>query len=419
MMKKITDFAKSRAGILAALIILGGLARLALALYTGDRLHQPDEGAYVAQAEHLYQRGLAGYTDMQTDRTPGTASVILLAFLVSGVNLLKARILFALLSAAVIFMVYKYAEDIHGPGKALIAAAITAAYPFFIYWSGILMTETVSVFFMICALFFTNRFVSEDRPFLNGTLGGLSWAMLILTRAQNLYFLPFLLGFLLWRKAYKKPGAPLLFLFFVFSLPSLWMLKNYKDTGCFAIDTHGGVTLLINTVFYDESRLDWSTGNSALESSEIFKNSSGMSLPEKDRYYREKAVEYIEAHPGRFLMTRMKNFIQFWRFYPRTDVKVVHGSPFLGQKLSYFTIISLLTEPWLILLGLYGLFVAVRNREAGVVLPLLFLLFTTALHTLVFSQMRYRLVIMPILIIFTVSGIGKILAGRKAGGLND
>ena len=414
MTRKLKDLFKRRAGILAALVILGCLARLAFAFYSGDKIRQPDEGHYVAQAEHLYQRGFAGYADMRTDRTPGTGSVIWLAFLLSGAGFLNARVFFALLSTAIIFVVYKYAEDILDPGKALIAAALTAAYPFFIYWSGILMTETVAVFFIVCSLFFTNRFASGNtRPFLYGTLGGLSWALLILTRAQNLYFFPFLLGFLLWRKAYQKPLALLLFLFLTVSLPSLWMLKNYNDTGHWALDTHGGETILINTVFYDESRIDWGAGNSALENSEIFKEAAKMTPPERDRHYMEKAVEYIEAHPGRFLITRLKNFVQFWRFYPRTDIKVVHGSPFLGQKLSYFTIISLLTEPWLILLGLYGLFGAFRNRAESSLLPLLFILFTAALHTVVFSQMRYRLVIMPILIIFAVSGIEKILLKRK------
>ena len=410
MVEKANDFFRRRAVILCALLVLGGLARLALVFYSGDKLHQPDEGGYTAQADYLYRHGFAGYSDMGTDRTPGTASVILLAYLASGASPLNAKILFALISTAAIFAVFKYAEDLAGPRPALIAAAVTAAYPFFIYWSGILTTETVSVFFTVCSLFFTSRFAAgRNGRFMYAALGGFSWALLILIRAQNVYFLPFLLGFLLLRKSYKKPAALLLFLLLTVSLPALWMFRNYRNTGRPALDTHGGEALLVNTVFHDESRIDWGLGIEALQSSEIFKEASKMSLPERDSYYREKAVEYIKAHPGRFLTTRLNNFIQFWRFYPRTDLTVSHGSPFMfmDRKSILFTIISLMTEPWLILLGLFGLLSAVRNREEGALLPLLFVLFTTSLHTLVFSQMRYRLVIMPILIIFTVNWVGK------------
>jgi len=410
------NFFKNRTGTLVALIILGAAARLAFAFYVGGQLKQPDEGIYIAQAEHIYQYGLPSYADMRTDRPPGTGSVILLAFLLSGVSLIKARILFALLSSASIFIIYKYAEDISGRETALLAAAIAALYPFFIYWSGILTTETISVFFITAALFFTGRFAAaQDKTVLYGALGGLCWGLLIMTRAQNLYFLPFLMGLLLWEKTHKtKPMALLLFFVLAAALPSLWMSKNYNDCGSFTIDTHGGLTLLINTAFYDESRIDWGVGNKALENSEIFKETLKMTGAQKDRYYREKAVEYIKAQPARFLWTRLKNFAQFWRFYPRTDLKIVHGSPFLNQKHSYFTVISLLTEPWLILLGLYALLRAAKARETRILLPLLFVLFTTALHTLVFSQMRYRLVLMPILIVFAVFGFEKHKLEKRA-----
>ena len=190
MVEKANDLFRRRAVILSALLVLGCLARLALALYSGDRLHQPDEGGYTSEAGYLYRHGFAGYSDMGTDRTPGTASVILLAYLPAGESPLNARILFALLSTAAIFAVFKYAEDLAGQRAALAAAAVTAAYPFFIYWSGILTTETVSVFFTLCALFFTGRFAAErNGRILYAALGGLSWSMLILVRAQNLYFI--------------------------------------------------------------------------------------------------------------------------------------------------------------------------------------------------------------------------------------
>ena len=67
--------------------------------------------------------------------------------------------------------------------------------------------------------------------------------------------------------------------------------------------------------------------------------------------------------------------------------------------------VSLLVEPALILGGLAGLWGLRRRWETLLPLPL-FLLGTMGIHVIVVSQMRYRLPVMPILIL----GLASLLA---------
>ena len=397
-------------------LLIGLILRLGFVFYTGGEISQGDEGLYIDQAKYLYTSGITSFSTMPDARTPGTGFLILFPFILFGMNLLKAKAFFGLVGTLTIYLVYKYTSDIFDEKSAIFAALITAFYPFFIYWSGHLMTETPSVFFIVSALFFTNRFISTDskKAPLYGALAGLSWTMLIITRAQNFYFLPLLFGFLLFKKTYKtKLLALLLFFTITISIPLIWMIRNHNHYGLFAIDTHGGVTLLINTAFYDESRISWKLGTKALENSKIVEKAKNMNAGEKEYYYREKTLEYIKQNPLLFIKTRFDNFIQFWRFYPRTNIQEQDASPFLKSKKIYFVFISLLTEPWLILAGLFGLLIAIKKRLSFALLPGLFILFTTAIHTIVYSQMRYRLTLMPIIIIFAIYGISRIASKGK------
>ncbi|MCG2727010.1 MAG: glycosyltransferase family 39 protein [Elusimicrobia bacterium] len=398
------------------ILLIGLILRLGFVFYTGGQINQPDEGHYINQAKYLFQNGLSGYWTMPTDRTPGMGLLILVSFILFGINLFKAKIFFTLLGTLTIYLVYKYTCDIFNKKVAIYASLITAFYPFFIYWSGHLMTETPAIFFTVSAILFTNRFISMEKHKANlyAILAGLSWTMLIIIRAQNFYFLPILFAFLLFKKTHKnKLLALLLFFAITVSMPFIWMYRNYKNSGLFILDTHGGITLLINTAFHNESRIKVDVAMEALEKSDMFEESKNLSLEQKEYFYRTKAIDYILKHPKNFITTRAYNFIQFWRFYPRIHIPNQNPSPFLNTKKIYFAFISLLTEPCLILMGIFGLFSAFKEKFATVLLPFSFIVFTALLHTLVFAQMRYRLPIMPIIIIFAVYGISRIMYKGK------
>lgn len=397
------------------ILLVGLILRITFTFFIGNQISQPDEGGYLSQAKYLYQHGLSGYWTMPTDRPPGVGLFILLSFALFGTNVLKTKLFFALIGSTSIYFVYRYALDLFNKKTAICAALIAALYPFFIYWSSVLMTENLSVFLIAPALFFTNRLITnKGNRFSAAVFGGLSWTMLIMIRAQNFYFLPFLFGIFIWKKAYKgRLVAAFLFFFTAISMPFMWMCKNYKNSGSFALDTHGGVTLLINTAFHNESRISWGFAMETLQNSKTFKEAKKLPPEKKDLFYKTKAIDFILSHQMDFIKTRAYNFIQFWRFYPRIHIPNQDASPFLNTKKIYFVFISLLTEPFIIPLGIFGFFLAFKEKSPAVLLPFSFIAFTALIHTLIVAQMRYRLSIMPILIIFSVYGALKIYRNFK------
>ncbi|MFH1618775.1 MAG: glycosyltransferase family 39 protein [bacterium] len=405
---------RKRLKLLTAAVAGGFLLRLAFVLWLGNGLYQPDERGIVQMAQFICENGfLKGLFLVPSDRPVGASLPVALAFSLSGNSILSARLLNVLISTASIAVLYAYTSSLFGGGPALLAALAASLYPFFIYWSGMLMTETPTVFLVLCAFWFTHRLLEKEgspegqslpagrgNSWLNACAGGFSWSLLIFTRAQNLYFLPVIAGWIAWKKLHRGLAGPLAAFFaMALLLPALWTVRNrtvYEKT---AFDIHGGITLLMNTVFYEQSRKDWGIALESFEKTPLYSQSAGLSEPEKDAFYRKKAGEYVRQHPWLFLRQRLNSLLQFWRFYPRTDKSMVPGSPFIGAKRTLFTAVSLVTEPFLLTAGLCGLFIAFRKKKK-IHLPFLFILMTTAVHALVAAQMRYRLPVMPIVIMF-------------------
>ena len=178
--------------LILIILSVGLILRMTFTFFMGNQISQPDEGGYLSQAEYLYQHGLSGYWDMPTDRPPGVGLFVLLSFILFGTNILKTKLFFALIGSTSIYFVYRYALDLFNKKTALYAALIASLYPFFIYWSPVLMTENLSVFLIAPALLFTNRLINlKGNIFFSAIMGGLSWTMLIMMLLMDKHTSPF------------------------------------------------------------------------------------------------------------------------------------------------------------------------------------------------------------------------------------
>jgi hypothetical protein len=140
-----------------------------------------------------------------------------------------------------------------------------------------------------------------------------------------------------------------------------------------------------------------------------------MELPpaERDAVFRRASLQFIREQPLTYLRHCAGNFLQLWRFSPRLDKTTGVTTEFLGRDRRLFVALSLLSEPALILLGVAGFVFAVRER-LPVQLPALFIAVTTAIHTAVIPQMRYRLPMEAFVILLAGYGAARLL-GRGRG----
>ena len=391
---------------LLILLLLGLALRVSFSLLLKEGPYQPDEGVYISLARNLRQFGVYGVDGIPVaDKPPVVSFALAGVFSVFGERLWAGRLFNALLSIVSAWLLYEYGTLLFGSAVGAVAAGIAAVYPFFIYWSGILMSETAAIFFVVSALFLTQRVLqSRGRP-AEAWLAGLCWGLAVLTRAQNLWCWAVLVGWIAFDRLRRREKFPFLgFALPVVLLASLWMCRNYRSLGVWTLDTHSGYTMIIRTMFYDEDNVDTGVAAAALERQDFYPQAMALPAAARDKFFLHKAVEYARERPGLYLRHCLGNFIQFWRFYPRVDKRVgVVPSTFLFLSRNLFVAVALVTEPALILLGAAGLFWGLREGKR-IALPALYILCNTMIHSLVIAQMRYRMPIMPLVILFAAFG---------------
>jgi hypothetical protein len=181
----------------------------------------------------------------------------------------------------------------------------------------------------------------------------------------------------------------------------LWCARNQAAVGRFALDIHGGMTLLHGTELFDLNEVDTGVAQRAFQQTPAYLDSLNLPEAQRDRLYMKEAISFMKAHPGRTLAQWTLKLASFWRPWPRTDKAYQEDAvshPSAGLPRGALVAISLLFEPALIIGGLYGLWL-LRGRVQELLPLYLWPLGTMAVHVISVSQMRYRLPVMPVLIV--------------------
>lgn len=388
-------------------VALAFAARAAFAFALGEGSHQADEAGYSRLARGLAFEGLLGSGGERMVASPGAPAFFSLFFGLSD-SFLRPRLGQAALSAATAWLLGRMTRDLTGSRRAGLAAlAAAAVYPFFIYYSGMLLTETLYVAASAGALWATCRSLRERGrdPRLAALAGG-AWALAGLTRTEGVpvaLVLWLALAGLAAAGRYSRRSAALAALCWALPLAG-WAARNKAVCGRATLDLHGGMTLLHGTMLYDIDQMDTLYADQAFRQTELYRRGQALEEAERDRLYFRAGLAWMAEHPAQTVRQWAQKAVAFWRFYPRPDKLTPEGSadPHLGLRRGLLVAVSLLTEPALILLGFWG---AWRRRgELAYLFPLYWMVLATfAVHVVVVSQMRYRLPVMPVLLLFACS----------------
>lgn len=375
--------------------------RLAYALALGSRFYQIDETGFSGFARDFAARGIVGHDGHPAAAAPVPAVFFGSFFRLFGEDLLYPRLGHAFLGAATAWWTGRLAEQLSGSARAgRLALAVSAVYPFFVYYNGVMLSETLYLFFLVPALTLLAR--SVDRGGIrDAALGGFLLALAGLTRAEGAY-----VGALLWAggaalaaaRRWSPRALAAGLLCWALALGA-WCARNKAAVGEWTLDGHGGISLLHGTILYDRAEeVDTSEAMRAVEAMPFYREAMALPPAQRDAAFRRAALDFMLAHPGETLWQWCRKFVAFWRFYPRPGKayhQTEHSRPDVGLARGVLMLISLLTEPWLILGGLWGLW---RLRRPALLPGALFILGTMGIHVLVVSMMRYRLPVMPLLI---------------------
>lgn len=326
------------------------------------------------------------------------------------------------LAVAGAWALYRAGREMGGERVGLAAAGLAAVYGPFLFYDVHLLKESLAISatcFLLWALA-----AARNRPGVGRWLGaGVLLGILVLLRENALLVVPFLLP-LAWSREERmagllRRGGALVGGVVLALLPV--MLRNGLVGGDFLPTTfQGGTNFYIgNNPQADGTYQPIVPGKQipALERREpvrVAEQELGRKLSpsEVSRFWLDKSLAWAAAHPGDFLKLQVRKLGMFWSWYEWPDavdyyyVKTL--SPALGLPLLEFGGATILA-----LAGLFFL-----RRHPGPFAPALLFALGWMLSTVIFFLFsRYRLPVVPSLLLLGGVAIAELSRRRKFVGL--
>ena len=291
------------------------------------------------------------------------------------------------LSTVLVWLIYELTDAIFASKRAaILAGAVAAVYPYFIFYSIVGLTETLFMVLLLAAYlcWYRNAYIAAS---VFSVLGILTRPVLDpLAPLLLLYFAIAIRGLSI--KAAAKYLAIYAGIYCLLMAP--WWLHNYKAYQTFVrLNLGSGVALL--------------SGNSpSNQSGGIDNNLNATMAPfaeiadpvARDKAMQRAALNYIKEDPGRFLIQAAKRFQRFWSPWPQTEE---YSRP-LYKLISFCSFIPVLLLA-LVFVVLYG-----RTYFRRIAPLLLFIVYLNSLHLVFPASLRYRLPVEPFLIILAAAG---------------
>ena len=353
----------------------------------------PDQREYLELADNLlHGRGLHFFDPRFGDevyayRTPGYP-----AFLAAcGGSPRVVRMVQALLDTSTVLAMYLLARCWLTVGQSLWAAAIVAVNPFLVYFSGLILSETLFTAMLAWGMVLLVR--PRRQPLATGwfqsnTLaGGLILALAVLVRPSGIG-LPVLLGIGAGFLNRPKPVAyrewPLVsgmcMVLLTAAVLAPWAYRNHRVLGRWVwTTTNAGITA------YDGFN-DQATGASDQRFASHLAGISQMNEVPRNDFFAAQASQWARSHPIRAIQLGITKILRTWSPVP---LSVEFGRPL------YQWIGGLYSLPLgiLVITGLsFG-----RMPQGVKVFLMIPAIYITAIHAMSVGSLRYRLPAEPML----------------------
>lgn len=337
---------------------------------------------------------------------PGYPLVLAGLYSLFGHSLRVVRVFQALLGAGTCLLVGLVGARIFGRRVGLIAGGLASLYPAFIFYAGLLFSETVFTFLLVALLWAWVRAMESRKGYWSvGVVGGLA----TLVRPEMLAF-----PLLVWLVGGRQRLTAAVCVGVVMGVMVLpWTVRNYVAFGRLI----PGSTMGMKTIWlasYPEEWLEWYPDREPYRTVV-----AGLSGVEADFALAREGLRNIVEYPGAYLRMSAKRFGRFWigshsnSFAP---LRASFSEAFRSQAYGVFAAkLGLLgINISLLALGAWGALRA-RPLRGGALAALLLILYKAAVHTLLFATPRYHVPIMPFVLLFAAGGLASVVErGRGA-----
>ncbi|MEJ2722498.1 MAG: tetratricopeptide repeat protein, partial [bacterium] len=331
------------------------------------------------------------------------------------------------------------ARPVFGPRVALIASALTAVYWIFIYFEGELLAPVLLVLLVLAALVVLSSWMNRV-TYWNALLAGVLVGALALVRPNTLVLVPVALVWVWWIARRRRDSrrfrlALILFPIAVVVTIAPATIRNYSVTGEFIpITSNAGINFYIG----NNPDTDCVSANApglgqvtTLSSWTCFDEPAIKAAVEKivgrpltshevSSFFTDKAWEFIGGHPGKAIEYAGKKALLFWGPAEISNNKVIHYERAHSKVLRFLPGFPVALA--LAILGLALFIVENRKRTtAGAVtagrssrkieLSVLLIGFVGAYfasYLPFFIAGRYRVPVIPVMLIFGAYGIDRV-----------
>ncbi len=367
------------------------LLRIAFVLALENRFYFDDEFEYFRMAENfLAGRGLIAGEGIKGFRPP-LYPLLLSALHFFKFNLPAIRIVQCIISSFTVCFVYLAAKAAFSEKTGLWSGIAASVYPFFIFYNGFILTETLFIFLTVVTIYF---FIVLSGSNASSVKAGVLLGLAGLCRPVMQMYLPVSIIHILAEKerfGIRLKKILLITVFFIAAI-SPWVIRNHAVFGRFIPGTTMG-----GRVFW-EGNNPYSEGGPCRYFSEEIERAEET---ERDKLYFKKTIEVIRKNPGRFMGLLKNKFKRFWNVVP-------NASEFTK---SLYRIISVMSFGVMLPFFVLGFVLSMKNRKAQFMHSLI--LFFTVFHVIFLSSIRYRVPIEPFYIMFAVYGFFRIADNFK------
>lgn len=365
--------------IFYCLIFTYFLAGLIYSISLGNELRFPDEQEYYTLAGNLtktFHYTLDGKT-LTAFRPPGYP--FLLAFLkFFGSNIVLLRIAnYFFLSAAVILLFRLLSKKVNEL-SGLICLFLIILYPVIFYTAGTLYPQIFSSFLIISTIYllFSNKILSVPKSILTGLIFGL----LLLTLPSFIFAFIIILAGAFFYLGKNKIRILLIIFFIAAGMVGLWSVRNYYIFNSFVfVSTNGGLNLLFGNSKNTEPNIGVN-----VDISQYDNGIRGLNEAEVDKYYRDKAIEYILNNREHSFIMYLRKVLNYFNFKNKLFTK--------SESSNFKDIVMLISYGFLLLLLLTRLIFIKRVKITGLEILILIIYFSNAFFSAIFfTRIRFRI----------------------------
>jgi 4-amino-4-deoxy-L-arabinose transferase-like glycosyltransferase len=367
------------------LFFLALFIRIAFVMKLKNQFYFDDEYEYFKMVQNfLFGKGLIVSENLKAFRPPLYPLILSFLYFLKF-NLLGIRIFQAIISSLTVIFIYLLGKEVFDEKTGFFSSLISTFYPFFIFYTGFLLTETLFVFLIVLTFFYLVKIIEK-----NGNLSlkaGILLGLAGLTRPNIQLFFPVLTIHILFLQNKWKKILLLSIGFCLILLP--WVIRNYKIFNKFIPGTTMG-----GWVFWEGNNPHSFGGPCSYFPEEIFE----IEESQRDKILYKMTFKVIKENPKRFLFLIKNKFKRFWNIVP--------NAPEFEKKILYRTI-SVFSFGIMIPFFIIGFFISFKNKKAQFFHSLIILL--TIFHMIFLASIRYRLPIEPFYLILSVHGFCKFI----------